>query len=135
MIGHNLLLLVGEHGILLLVSGNDHLYAFLQVGLGDYGAAVAHGPEGGFIYNIGQLSAGGAGGHAGDDMEVHVFRRLDLFGMHFQYSLPALKVRQLHRHPPVETAGPGEGGVKALGPVGSGKNDNTGVLLKTVHLC
>ena len=54
--------------------------------------------------------------------------------MDLQDVLPALQVGELHRHPPVKPAGPGEGGVQGLGPVGGGQNDDAVVALKAVHL-
>ena len=35
VVGHDQLFLVGEHGVLLLVAGDDRLHALLQVRLGD----------------------------------------------------------------------------------------------------
>ena len=66
--------------------------------------------------------------------EVHILRHLDLFGVDLQDVLPALQVRQLHRHPAVEAAGPGQGRVQGLGPVGGRQDDDAGVVLKAVHL-
>ena len=46
VVGHDPLLLVGEDGVLLLVAGDDHLDALLQVGLGGEAAARPAPPAG-----------------------------------------------------------------------------------------
>ena len=58
----------------------------------------------------------------------------DLFGVDLQDLLAALEVGQLHGHPAVKAAGPGQGRVKGFGTVGGGQNDDTGVALKAIHL-
>ena len=134
MIGNNLLLLVGENGVLFLISGNDYLNTLFKIRLADYGAAVAHGTQGCLVYDVGQFCAGGTGSHTGDSVEVHILSRLYLFGVHLQNGLTALKVRQLNRHPTVKTAGTGESRIKAFGAVGGSQNDDAGVFLKAIHL-
>ena len=54
--------------------------------------------------------------------------------MNLEDFLPALQVRQLHRHPAVKASGTGQGGVKGFRAVGSCQNDDAGVALKAVHL-
>ena len=76
----------------------------------------------------------GTGGHAGDLLEVHVVRQLDLLGVYLQDGLAALQVRQLHRNPPVEPSRTGQRRVQGLGPVGGSQDDDAGVVLKAVHL-
>ena len=134
MIGHQLLLLVGEDGVLLLVAGNDHLNALLQVGLGGKLPAIPDRPQGSLVDDVGQLRAGGAGGHPGHLVEVHIVGNSDLFGVDLQNGFPALQVRQLHRHPAVKAAGAGQGRVKAFGPVGGRQDHDAAVALKAVHL-
>ena len=82
VIGHNALLLVGEHPALLLVARDDHLHALLQVLLGGKLAARTHRPQGGLVDDVGQLRAGGARGGLGDGGEVHVLRQADLLGVY-----------------------------------------------------
>ena len=60
VVGHNLFLFGRDHGVLALGTGNHRLHAFLQIGLGHLLAAQPYGPQGGFVYNVGQFGAGSA---------------------------------------------------------------------------
>ena len=134
VVGHDLPLLVGEDLVLFLVAGDDHLDALLKVGLVDVLPALADSPEGSLVDHVGQLRAGGAGGGPGDGVQVHVVPQLHLLGVDLQDVLTALQVRQLHGHPPVEPAGPQQGGVQGLRPVGRGQDHHTLGGLEAVHL-
>ena len=70
MVGYDALFVIGQDGVLLLVACNDHLDALLQVGLGHALAARADGPQRGFVDDVGQLCAGGTGGHPGSSWEI-----------------------------------------------------------------
>ena len=129
-----MLLVIGHNGVLLLVAGNDYLDALLQVGLGGKAASVTDGAEGGLVDDVGQLGAGGTGGHTGDLVEVHVLGDLDLFGVYLQNGLAPQQVGQLHGYTAVETTGSGQGRIKGFGTVGGGQNDDAGVALEAVHL-
>ena len=134
MIGDDLFLMVRQDGILLLVSGDDHLDALLQIRLGHHLPAVAHRAQSGFVDDVGKLRAGSAGGHAGDHGKVHIGIYLHLFRVHLQDFFPALQVRKLHGHPPVEPAGTKQGRIQGFRTVGGGKDDDAGVSLEAVHL-
>ncbi len=108
----DLLFLICEDRILLLVAGNDHLDALLQIGLGGKAAAVTHRAQSGFVDNVGKLRAGGAGGHARYLQEVHIVGDLDLFRVHLQNGLPPFEVGQINRHAPIEAAGAREGRIQ-----------------------
>ena len=129
-----MLLVIGHNGVLLLVAGNDYLDALLQVGLGGKAASVTDGAEGSLVDDVGQLGAGGTGGHTGDLVEVHVLGDLDLFGVYLQNGLAPQQVGQLHGYTAVETTGSGQGRIKGFGTVGGGQNDDAGVALEAVHL-
>ena len=62
VIGHQLLFKLGEHGILLLAAGDDKLEGGQQVLLGHQAAAMAHGPQGGLVDQVGQIRAHTSGG-------------------------------------------------------------------------
>ena len=133
VIGNDLLLLIGENGIFLLVSGDNDLDTLLKVRLRHDGAPVAHSAQRGFVDDIGKLRAGSAGGHARDRMEIHILRRLDLAGVDFQNGLTSGEVRQLDRHAAVKAAGARERGVERFGAVRCGEDDDAVVALKAVH--
>ena len=90
VVGHNQLFLGGEDRVLLLITGDNHLDGLFQVRLGGELSAVPDCPERSLIDNVGQLRAGGAGGHAGNLREIHVVRNLDLLCVYLQDILTAL---------------------------------------------
>ena len=134
MVGHDQLFLVGQDGVLLLITGNDHLDAFLQIRLGGEFPAVPDGPQGRFIDDIGQLRAGSAGCHSGDLVEIHILRHLDLAGVDPEDILTAFQVGQLNGHAPVESSRPGQGRIQGFRPVGGCQDHNAQILFKAVHL-
>ena len=81
VVGDDLLLVVGHNGILLLVTGDDHLDALLQIRLRGEAAVVPDGPQSRLVDDVGQLCAGSTGGHAGHLVEIHILGDLDLLGM------------------------------------------------------
>ena len=133
VIGNDLLLLIGENGVFLLISGDDDLDALFEVRLRDNGAAVAHGAQRGLVDDVGKLRAGSAGGHTRDGVEIHVLRRLDFAGVNFQNGLASGKIGQLHRHAAVKAAGARERRVERFGTVRCSKDDDAVVSFKAVH--
>ena len=134
VIGYDALLLVGEDGVLLLVARDDDLDALLKVGLRDEAAAVPYGAQGRLVDDVGELRTGGAGGHAGDLVEVDLFVELYLLGVDLEYRLAALEVGELDRDAAVKAARARERGVEGIRAVRGGEDDDAGVVLKAVHL-
>ena len=95
MVRDDLLLLIREDRVLLLVAGNDHFDALLQIGLGGKAAAITHRTQSSLIDNIGKLCPGGTGGHARHLQEVHIVGDLDLFRVNLQNGFAALEVGPL----------------------------------------
>ena len=133
VVGHDALFLIRQDGVLFLVACNDHLDALLQVCLGHALAPGPYRPQSGLIDDVGQLGTGGTGSHAGHGVKVHPRGDLYLFGVDLQDLLPALQVRQLHRHPAVKAAGTGQSRVQGIRAVGGCQDDDPGVALKAVH--
>ncbi len=131
MIGHDALFLVGEDGVLLLVAGDDHLDALLQVGLGGTLRPVADGAQGGFVDDVGQLRTGSAGGHAGDLCSRRPGHLTFWRGPSGSPRGPS--GRAAPRDAAVETAGAGQRRVQGFRAVGGGQNDDAVVVLKAVH--
>src|SRR6185295_2840587 len=77
---------------------------------------------------------GEVGGAAGDALEVHERRELDLLGVDLQYVEAALEVRERHNDLSVEAAGADEGGVEDVGAVGGGDDDDAVGGSEAVHL-
>ena len=134
VVGHGALFLVGEDGIFLLIACDDDLDALLQIGLCDDLASVAHGAQRAFVDHVGQLRAGSAGGHARDDLQIHVVGEAHLACVHLQNGDAPLQIGQLHGHAAVKPAGPRERGVERFGAVRRGEDDDAVVALKAIHL-
>ena len=112
MVSDDLFLLIREDRVLLLVAGNDHLDALLQIGLGGKAAAVTHCAQCGFVDNIGKLCARGTRSHARHLQEIYIVSDLDLLRVNLQDGFPPFEVGQVNRYAPVESAGPCEGRVQ-----------------------
>ena len=134
VIRNDQLLLIGQNSVLLLVSRNDDFYALLKVCLRGKSPAVADGPQGGLIDDIGQLGTGGARRHSRYFVKIDIRAVFDLLGVNFQDIFPALEIRQFHGDPPVEAAGSCQRGIERFGAVCSRQDDDADVLLETVHL-
>ena len=134
VVRHDALFLVVQDLVLLLCTGQDGVHGLLQVVLGHGLAVVANGAQRGFVDDVGQLSAGSTGGHAGHNGKVAVGTNLDLFGVQAQDALAAFQVRQLHGYAAVKTAGAGQGRVQRFRPVGGGQNHNALRGVEAVHL-
>ena len=109
---------IRQHGIFLLRTGDDRLKGNHQVLLIHSLPAVAHGPQGGFVHQVRQIRAHGAGGSLGNLMQVHILRQPDPLGMDLQRVQTALKIRAVHNDPAVKPAGPQKRLVQNLRPVG-----------------
>ena len=81
MVRHDSALLLGNNRIFLLVSGNNRLHAFLQVGLHHGAAAHTHCPQGCLVDDIGQLRAAGACRGPGNGIVIHIFRHLHVLSV------------------------------------------------------
>ena len=133
MVRNDLLFMVRQHGVFLLIARNDDFDTFFQVSFRHDGAVIAHGAQRGLIDHVGKLSAGRAGGHARDGVEVHIVGGLDLFRVDLQNGFASRKVRQLDGHTAVKAAGSRQCRVERFGPVRRGEDDDTVVALKAIH--
>ena len=88
----------------------------------------------GFVEHVGQIGTGEARRAHGDHMQVDVrYERLAL-GVHPQNCLTAFQIRGGHAHLTVESTRTQQSGVKHVGTVGGGDDDEVGVVVETVHL-
>ena len=134
VVGYDALFVVGQDGVLLLVAGNDHLDALLKVGLRHALAPCPHGTQSSFIYNVGQLCAGGTGGHACHGVEVHTRGDLHFLACTFKISSRPFRSGSSTGTRRSNRPGRVRGRVEGIRAVGSRQNDDTGVALKAVHL-
>ena len=132
VVGNQPLFHLGEHGVLLFRTGNDGFKGNQQVLLVHGLPAHADGPQGGFVHQVGQIRAYGAGGGLGDLLKIHILGELDLPGMDLQGIQTALVVGPVHDDPAVKPAGPQQGLVQNLGPVGGGQTHDALGGLKAV---
>ena len=134
VIGNHALFHVGEDGALFLRAGDDHFEGDHQVLLIDGLAAHAHGPESSLVDQVGQVRAHGAGRGLGDLVEVHVLGQFDVLGVNPEGLIPSGQVGPVHRDAPVKAAGPQQGLVENLGPVGGGQDDDALAGVEAVQL-
>ena len=80
--------------------------------------ALADGPEGSFVDQVGQIGAHGAGGSLGNFMQVHVVCQLNIPGVYPQRLVPAIQVGTVHNDPAVKPAWPQKGLVQNFRTVG-----------------
>lgn len=134
VIGGEALGLGGDHPAFLLRAG-DHLHhGLVEVGHGDEALVGPGGQQGGLVEQVLQVCPGEARGGLGQVGQGGVLRQRLFPGVDLQDLLPALQVRQLHRHPAVKTTGTGQCRIQRLRTVGSRQNDDAGVALEAVHL-
>ena len=133
VVGNDLLLFRRNHRTLSLGPGNDHFHALLQVFLDHFRTAHPYRPEGSFVDDVGQFRPGGTAGSQGDGMEVHLGIHLHIMGMNLQDGFPSLKIRQFHRHPPVEPARTEQCLIQHFRPVGGRQDDDPFAAVEPVH--
>ena len=108
MIGNNLLFVIGQHGVFLLITGNDNFDAFLQIRFRDNRTIVADSAERRFVDDVCQLCTGCTGCHAGDGVIVDIISGFDFLGMYLENRLSSGEIRQLYRNAAVKTTRPRE---------------------------
>ena len=125
---------IGQHGILLFGTGNDHLKGDQQIFLIHSLPALTDGPQRGFVHQIGKVSAHGASSGLGKLLQIHILCQLDLPGMDLQRVQSALQIGLIHDDPAVKTAGTQQRLIQDLGTVGGGKDHDTLAGIEAVDL-
>ena len=134
VVRNDLLLVIGQHRGLALLTGDDDLHRLLKIVLRGALATLADGTQGALVDDIGQVGARGTGRGAGNRGQVDRRLSLHALGMQLKDVLTAGQVGQLNGDAAVKTTGAQQGRVKAVGSVGSSENDNTLVVIEAVHL-
>ena len=134
VIGNELLLLLGQHGALLLGAGDDHFKGGQQIVLVDGLTAHAHRPQGGLVDQVGQIRAHAARSGGGDLLKVHVLTQTDVAGVHLKGGQTSGQVGPIHGDPAVEAAGAQQRLIQHLGPVGGAQHDDALGGVKAVQL-
>ena len=134
VIGDDALFLLGDDGALLLGACDDGFKGRQQVVLVHGLAALAHGPQGRLVHQVRQVRAHAACGGLGDLVQVHVLRQADVPGVDLQGGKSARQIGPVHGDAPVEAAGPQQGLVQHLRPVGGSQHDNALAGVEAVQL-
>ena len=134
VVGNQLLLEFREDAALLLRAGDDQLEGGQQVLLGHQLAALADGPEGGLVDEVGKVRAHAARGGESHLFEVHVLRQLDVAGVDLERCETARQVGPVDGDAPVEAAGAEESLVQDLRAVGGRQKDDALGGVEAVHL-
>ena len=72
VVRNNLLLLGAEHGVLALRTGNDGLYALIQIGLNDTVASKTNGTQSRLVDDVGEVSTGRTRSCTGNRVKVDI---------------------------------------------------------------
>ena len=134
VVGNDLLLVVGQHRGLTLLTGDDDLHRLLKVVLRRALATLADGAQSTLVDDVGQIGTRCTGRGAGNCGQVDRRLRLHALGMKLKNVLTAGQVGQLNGDTAVKTAGAQQGRVEAVGAVGCGQNNDTLVVVEAVHL-
>ena len=133
MIGNNLLFVIGQHGVFLLITGDNNFDAFLQIRFRDNRTIVAHSAERRFVDDVCQLCTGCTGCHAGDGVIVDIVSGFDFLGVYLENRFSSGEIRQFYRNAAVKTARPRERRIQRFRTVCCCQNDDAVVSLKAVH--
>ena len=134
VISDDALFLLGDDGALLFAAGDDHFKSGQQVVLIDRLAALADGTQCGFVHQIGQIRTHAAGGGLGDLLQIHIFRQVDVAGMHLQRGQTAGQIGAVNGDAAVEAAGTQQRLIQHLGAVGGAQHDDTLAGVEAVQL-
>ena len=105
MVGNDLLLVVGKHRGLTLLTGNNDLHRLLEVVLGCTLATFANGAQGALVDDIGQVGARGTGRGTGNRGQIDRRLGLHTLGVELEDVLTAGQIGQLDGDAAVKTTG------------------------------
>ena len=96
--------------------------------------ALTRGDQGRFIDDVAQVGPHQAGRRARNIAQIHPRVEPNVAGVDPQNRLTADAIGGRHGDPPVEAAGPEQGGIQDFGAVGRGQHDDTLVGREAIHL-
>ena len=134
VVGHDAALLPAHDPVFFLLADQDLLDCFKQVFLADILAVGLDGVDGRLVDHIGQVGTDGSAGGQGDLLQVDGLVHLDILGVDLEDGNAALEVGPVHDDAAVETAGPQQGLVQDLWPVGGPDDQDALRGLEAVHL-
>ena len=133
VIGHGFPLLWIEHAVLLLQTGHDALDGGGEV-LQFHSLRLApRRVQRCFVHEIGQISAGKAGGQRRHLFQIYTLGQGDLLDMDLQDFQATCLVGTVHQHLTVEATGAKQGLIEDLRPVGGCKDDQPDRAVEAIH--
>ena len=117
-----------------LASPHDLVSRFFHIHLLDILRSAARCQQGGFIDEVGQIGTGKTGRTTCRKLEIDFVGESDIAGVNPEDLFAAFESREVYNHLPVKPAGPQQGRVEHIGPVGGRNNDNTFLSIKAIHL-
>ena len=133
MIGNDAALLLRKDAVLLLLTHQNHLNRLEEILLGNLGAAVLYGSNGGLVHHVGEVGTHGTAGGQRNFIEVHGIIQKDVLGMHLQDLHTALEIRLFHHHAAVKAARTQQRGIQDLRPVGGAHDHDALSGIEAVH--
>ena len=122
-----------EHAAFLLQPGDDALDRLGEIVEIDRRRVAPRRHDGRLIDQIGDVGAGEAGGHAGDDVEIDIRRELHLAHVDLEDLQPALAVGTVDQHLAVEAPGAQQRRIENFRPVGRGEQDDAAARIEAVE--
>ena len=86
--------------------------------------SLRRGPQGGLVDQVADVGAGQADGAGGQPLQIDVVGQRHVAAMDLEDRQAALVVRPIDGDVAVETAGPQQGRIEHVGPVGGGHDDH-----------
>jgi hypothetical protein len=118
----------------LLNSRNDALDCGGEIVAGHRISTPPRRPQRCLVDEVRQVGAGEARREGGNGFEVHVWRHLDLLGMHTKNGCATDPIGPIHQHLAVEAPRPQECWIEDLRPIGRCKQYNALARIKAVEL-
>ena len=132
--GNGPLLLLGDQLVLLLESADHTVHGVQEVLLAHLLGVATGSDERRLVADVGDVRSTEAGRLAGQEVHINRVVRLEGAQVHIEDGLPLLEVRHVHVNLAVETAGPHEGAVQDVRPVGGSEDDDPAVSAEAIHL-
>ncbi len=134
VIGDYLALFLADNAALALRSGDHAVDGFVELGHLDLLLAAASGEDRAFVDQVCEVGAREARSLLGQNLQTDIAVQRLALRVDLKNRLAAADVRLVEHDLAVEAAGPQEGRVEDVGPVGGGDDDDVRAGVEAVHL-